>query len=468
MNSLLQPIKPLGGDASVTYARVAGLSLDLQTDASLETCRRRARPTWPNLRNLRRMLRVIDAGSLTEVGESVGRTQQTISHSIQALELELGVRLFDRTSLGARPTREALALGTRVRRALAHLAIVREKFAESLDGHGWSAQRLWDFNISNQHVFIFLSLCELQDCKLTAAELDLDVSAVRKAIRALQMDLRCPLFERSARGALQPTELAELLARHIKLALAEVRAGLDELTSLSGEVCGEVVIGAAPHARSSLLPRIAASIHGKHPKLTLNMRYDSYAALERALSARDVDFVIGSERGDPTSPNVVAVPLLSDHLDIVARADHPFTRVAQLQLAELLAADWVLPPDRVPLRRRFRDFLRCRGLTEPKPTFETGDCEIVKGMLLETDCIAFALGCESMHEVERGVLTLLPCPEPLAEFLRASVTLHLTYPAEVLRSPSQQIFCDEVMRVASELQQQQMESFPWRPHARGR
>jgi DNA-binding transcriptional LysR family regulator len=61
--------------------------------------------SYPNFRNLRRMLGVIDIGSLTDVAEAVGRSQQTVSHSIQALEDELGVLLFERTSLGTHPTR---------------------------------------------------------------------------------------------------------------------------------------------------------------------------------------------------------------------------------------------------------------------------------------------------------------------------------------------------------------------------
>lgn len=411
--------------------------------------------TYPNFRNLSRMLRIIDVGSVTDVAEAIGRSQQTISHSIQALEDELGVRLFERTSLGTHPTREAVVLGERVRSAIAQLAKAREIFC-SRYGVASSPRglRIWDLNISNQHIFVFLSLCGLRESRRVAAELSLDVSAVRKAIHALEAQLGQPLFEKASRGFLIPTEFAEQLAQRTRMALAEIRAGLDELTSLGGIIQGEVVVGAAPHARPTLLPRIAARLYKKYPKLTLSLRYDSYEDLERGLSSRDVDFVLGSERARPTSPDITAHPLLRDRLEILGRADHPLAKLPRPDVRRYLDAKWVLPPCYVPMRQRFSEFLRSRGLPEPAPAFETGDIEVVKGLLLETDYLALALRCECAQEVEHGVLTFLPYPEELTPLLYSPVTLHLTFPAQAVRPPSAQAFFDEAIVVAAELRKQ--------------
>jgi LysR family transcriptional regulator, regulator for genes of the gallate degradation pathway len=411
--------------------------------------------TYPNFRNLSRMLRIIDVGSVTDVAEAVGRSQQTISHSIQALEEEIGVRLFERTSLGTHPTREAAVLGERVRSAIAHLTKARGIFCNYYGSVPAPRNlRIWDFNVSNQHIFVFLSLCEHREAKRVSGELNLDVSAVRKSVRALQAQVGQPLFEKVSRGFLIPTEFAEQLARQIKLALAEIRAGLDELVSLGGVIQGEVIVGAAPHARSTLLPRIAARLYRKCPKLTLSLRYDSYEDLERGLSYREVDFILGSERAHPTSPDITAHPLLRDRMEILARANHPLAKLPHPDIRRYLDADWVLPPCYVPMRRRFSEFLSAHGFSEPAPAFETGDSEVVKGLLLETDCLAFALRCDCAQEVEHGVLTFLPCPEELTVLLRSPVTLHLTFPTRAVRPPSAQAFFDEAAIVAAELQEQ--------------
>lgn len=410
---------------------------------------------YPNLRNLSRMLRVIDVGCLTDVAETLGRSQQTISHSIKDLEEELGVCLFERTSLGATPTREALVLGKRVRQALQHLAQARAAaIRPERSGCAPIGLRIWDFNVSNQQVFIFLALCEQREAKRVAAKLNLDVSAVRKAVRTLEAQVGHALFEKAARGFLIPTEFAELLARQMQLALWEVRAAMDELTSLDGTIQGEIVIGTSPHAHPMLLPRIVSRLHVKCPKLKLTLRNDSYDNLERALSCREIDFILGSERSQPTSPDVVAHPLLTDRLEILARADHP---LAAAQLADIrlyLQCAWVLPPPHVPMRQRFSESLRNAALIEPEPAFETGDREIIRGLLRGTDCLALALRCESAHEISHGGLCFLPRPAELEGLLNTPVALHITHPVAATRSPSAQVFFDEAVLVGLQLQEE--------------
>jgi LysR family transcriptional regulator of gallate degradation len=143
-------------------------------------------------------------------------------------------------------------------------------------------------------------------------------------------------------------------------------------------------------------------------------------------------------------------------MEILARAGHPLAGLPHPDIRRYLDADWVLAPPYVPMRRRFNEFLRSRGLAQPAPIFETGDSEVFKRLLLETDCLALALRCESAHEVDLGVLTFLPCPEELVPLLRAPVTLHLTFPTQAVRPPSAQAFFDEATTVALELQEQSM------------
>lgn len=57
-----------------------------------------------DLRQLRYFLAVIEHGSFTRAAAMTGRTQQALSKGIAALEQQLGARLFERGSRGARPT----------------------------------------------------------------------------------------------------------------------------------------------------------------------------------------------------------------------------------------------------------------------------------------------------------------------------------------------------------------------------
>lgn len=57
-----------------------------------------------DIRQLRYFLAVIDHGSFTRAAAMTGRTQQALSKGIATLEQQLGARLFERGSRGARPT----------------------------------------------------------------------------------------------------------------------------------------------------------------------------------------------------------------------------------------------------------------------------------------------------------------------------------------------------------------------------
>lgn len=57
-----------------------------------------------DLRQLRYFLAVVEHGSFTRAAAMTGRTQQALSKGIQALEQQLGARLFERGARSARPT----------------------------------------------------------------------------------------------------------------------------------------------------------------------------------------------------------------------------------------------------------------------------------------------------------------------------------------------------------------------------
>ncbi len=63
-----------------------------------------------DLRNLRNMIAVLETGSLGKAAERLHISQPALTKSIQRLEQELGVRLFEREPRGMRPTLYAESL----------------------------------------------------------------------------------------------------------------------------------------------------------------------------------------------------------------------------------------------------------------------------------------------------------------------------------------------------------------------
>jgi DNA-binding transcriptional LysR family regulator len=113
---------------------------------------------------------------------------------------------------------------------------------------------------------------------------------------------------------------------------------------------------------------------------------------------------------------------------------------------------WILPPPAVPLRRRFAECLRRRGIAGPEPSFETSDYELIRRILAESDAISLALRSEALRDVEQRALQFLPRPDWLSGLLDSPVTLYLVCPGGTHRSQGAQAFFEEANRVAAEMQ----------------
>jgi len=96
-----------------------------------------------DLRQLRAFVAVVDEGTFTDAAISLGTTQATVSRTIAALENELGVRVFRRTSRHVCLTAVGAKALEHARRALdATAALVRATHETEHDikiGYAWSA-----------------------------------------------------------------------------------------------------------------------------------------------------------------------------------------------------------------------------------------------------------------------------------------------------------------------------------------
>jgi DNA-binding transcriptional LysR family regulator len=80
-------------------------------------------------RQLQALVAAVDAGGFGPAARLVGMTRATIQRPTRELEQRIGVPLFETTSHGLRPTREALRLALQVRLAIAELAQARAEVA---------------------------------------------------------------------------------------------------------------------------------------------------------------------------------------------------------------------------------------------------------------------------------------------------------------------------------------------------
>ena len=95
------------------------------------------------LRHLRSLAGVIDAGTFTDAGIELGISQTAVSRNVAALESALGVRLLHRTTRSVELTPAGERVLRQARRALAVVADLRQEARSGVStiriGYAWSA-----------------------------------------------------------------------------------------------------------------------------------------------------------------------------------------------------------------------------------------------------------------------------------------------------------------------------------------
>ena len=89
----------------------------------------------------------------------------------------------------------------------------------------------------------FLAVARAGSFRMAAKERGVTGSALSQSVRALEDELQVRLFNRTTRSVVL-TEAGSLLANRLAPALADIRAGLDEVRSLSGQPTGRVRVNA--------------------------------------------------------------------------------------------------------------------------------------------------------------------------------------------------------------------------------
>ncbi len=91
-----------------------------------------------DVRQLRQVTEICDAGSFSRAASSLGLSQPALSRSIERLERQLGMRLFERSGQGVRPTEIALHIVARARRALSDVSTVVQEVGDLAEGRAGS------------------------------------------------------------------------------------------------------------------------------------------------------------------------------------------------------------------------------------------------------------------------------------------------------------------------------------------
>ncbi|MEW6999370.1 LysR substrate-binding domain-containing protein [Colwelliaceae bacterium BS250] len=247
--------------------------------------------------------------------------------------------------------------------------------------------------------------------------------AATKIIRDIESSLNMQLFDRSSRGV-TPTLYGDVLIKHAKLILSQVKHASEELSSLQGGLTGRVNVGSLLAASATLLPNAIARLKKNRPNVSISLREGVGDTLLNALKIDDLDIMVGRIPDVPSEDGLTNEVLYHEPVVIVARADHPLQSRNNLTLHDLVDQDWILPPTETMLRTEIDKAFHSQGLNVPKNPVESVSILNNRTLLKNTDMITalplqVVLTYEEVGLLKRLDIPLIIEPGPIGVTLRA-------------------------------------------------
>src|SRR5262245_48541182 len=156
-----------------------------------------------------------------------------------------------------------------------------------------------------------------------AMAVGLTQSAASKLLRDIEISYDVKLFERLARGV-APTCFGEILVRHARVALSELRLAHEEIAALKSGLSGKTMIGTVVNPGISLVPVAVARMKQRHPGVLINIEVDSSGLLVQRLLEGRLDIVVGQVVHFDVADELVYERLAVDEsYAVIANAQHP-------------------------------------------------------------------------------------------------------------------------------------------------
>lgn len=366
----------------------------------------------PNLRHMRVFLEATRAGSVSEAAARCNLSQPAATQAIAKLEDTLGAPLLLRRTRELTATREGRAFAARVATALDRLANA-SRAARRLGG---GARGSFDTQVTAAQLRALVAIAETGSFTVAARALDLSQPTVHRTARNLEAIAGVPLFTATAAGV-GLTAAAQTFVQGVKLAQAEIRQGLAEITQLRGQERSSFVIGSLPLARTRIVPEAVSRMIADTPGMQIRVVEGRYGELLRSLREGDLDCMIGALRNPVPADDVVQETLFDDPLCIVAHPRHPLAQRAHVTVEDTLAYPWVAPPKETPAGQYLYETLRIQDRPETPVRVVASSLVFLRGLLARGECVSII----SRHQisVEEADGHLVPLPIDLRNNSRA-------------------------------------------------
>ncbi|MBV9621239.1 MAG: LysR family transcriptional regulator, partial [Gammaproteobacteria bacterium] len=265
-----------------------------------------------------------------------------------------------------------------------------------------------------RHLELLAELHQSRSILRAARRLNLSQPSVTKALQEMEKTVGVALFERTNRG-LRASAYGDILARHAKVVLAQLRHAAEEVESLRAGYSGKVSVGTLLAASASILPDAIVLLKAERPAVAISVSVGTYDLLVPALLAGDLDMVLGRLPQESRSPGLIYEEFYAEPICLVTRCGHALTRRRRLRLADLSELPWLMPAPETALRRQIERAFVAANAAVPRNVIESVSVLTNRVLLRKSDCIGVMPYHVALDDVEHGLLAILPVRLPSLE-----------------------------------------------------
>lgn len=359
----------------------------------------------PNLRHMRVLLETVRTGSVSRAAERCLLSQPAATQALNRLDADLGAPLLVRPS---RQTATTACGDLFVRRVGAALDLLREgaRAAHRLARDGAHGRPDFDRMVTAAQLKTLIAVSNHGSFTLAAADLGLAQPTVHRAARALEDIAGVPFFRVTATGV-ELTVAAQAFALNAKLALAEIRQGVEEIGRELGDDRATFRLGSLPLARTVIVPRATHAMIAETQGVQVQVIDGRYPELLRSLREGDLDCLIGALRDPLPAEDVQQEPLFMDELVIIAHPSHPLARAPHLSVEDTLAFPWVAPPKSTPAGTYLFETLRIHERPRTPVRVVSSSLVMLRGILAQGPYVSIISRHQISTELADGHMACL-------------------------------------------------------------
>lgn len=253
----------------------------------------------------------------------------------------------------------------------------------------------------------FLAVVDLGTLSAAAEAVHLSQPALSRSLRALEDELRVPLFDRQERR-LRPTPYAIEYATRARRMVSEEKEGARSLALMLAGDIGSLSFGMGSSIAATLLGPMVLQLLTDAPGLRARTFVQSSDVLVAALRAERLDFFIGDTRVAEGDPGLIVEPVYPCTFGWFAREGHPLAGRQRVSISEVAAFPVIGVGYADPsVGRRMAELYGWRLPIEDQFAVVTNDISTMMTLISSSDAVVPSTDVSVVAAMRSGTVTRL-------------------------------------------------------------